>query len=152
MLDENKAIARRYYEELWSNGKLDGIAQIVSRDCQFHDPVYPDLGLGTESLRNHINNVRAAFPDLRFTIDDMIAEKDEVVVHWTARGNHQGQFLGLPPTNRTGTVTGTSILRFSSGKVVEQWSDWNLLTLLENLGVMISPQLQTSSSRKAVGR
>jgi predicted ester cyclase len=65
----------------------------------------------------------------------MIAERNEVVLHWTARGTHQGQFLGMAPTNKSATVTGTSIYKLEKDKIVEQWSDWNLLSLLEQLGL-----------------
>jgi hypothetical protein len=72
-------------------------------------------------------------------VDDTIAERNEVVHHWTVRGTHKGQFLGLPPTNRMATVSGTSINRIEGGKIVEQWSDWNLMTLMEQLGVSTAP-------------
>ena len=88
---------------------------------------------------------RNAFPDLRFTLDDMIAERDEVVVHWTARGTQQGQFLGIAPTRKTASVTGTSIYRIKNQRMVEQFADWNLLTLLEQLGAATAPKVQAAS-------
>jgi predicted ester cyclase len=65
----------------------------------------------------------------------MIGERNEVVVHWTVRGTHKGPFLGMPPTNRPCTVSGTSISRMEGGKLVEHWADWNVMTLMEQLGV-----------------
>jgi len=141
MLDDNKAIARRVYEECWNRGKLDTITEIFSNDCRFHDPVFPSMSPGAESLRRHIQMCRTAFPDLNFSIDDLIAEKEEVVVHWTAKGTQQGQFLGVAPTNRKASVTGTSIYRFKNKKIEEQWADWNLLTLLEQLGAATAPKV-----------
>jgi steroid delta-isomerase-like uncharacterized protein len=144
MLDENKDLVRRLYEECWNRGKLDLVAQLYSKECKFHDAVFPSLAPGADSMRQHIQMCRTAFPDLTFNVDNIIAEKDEVVVHWTARGTQQGQFLGISPTNRNADVPGTSICKIRSGKIVEQWADWNLLTLLEKLGV-------TTAQKIAVG-
>jgi predicted ester cyclase len=96
-------------------------------------------------MRRHIQMYRNAFPDLRITLDDVIAEKEEVVVHWTAKGTQQGQFLGVAPTNRNATMTGTSICRLKSGKITEQWMDWNVLTLLEQLGAATAPRQAVAS-------
>ena len=145
ILDQNKEIARRFYEECWNQGKVDRLDQYVSRDCRYHDPVFPNLAPGVDSLKNHINMCRKAFPDLRFSIDDMIAERDEVVVHWTAHGTQEGQFLGVPPTRKIASVSGTSIYRFKNQKTIEQFVDWNALTLLEQLGAAVAPKVQTSA-------
>lgn len=147
MLEENKAIVQRLFEECWSQGKLDTISQIVSNDCRFHDAAFPSLGSGPDSLKKHIQMCRSAFPDLRFTVNDVIAERDEVVVHWTSQGMHRGPFLGLQPSERRASVTGTSIARVKNGKIVEQWSDWNLMTLLEQLGAAVAPKVQATTSR-----
>jgi len=145
ILDHNKEIARRFYEECWNQGKVERLDQYVSKDCRYHDPVFPALVPGLDSLKNHITMSRGAFPDLRFTLDDMIAERDEVVVHWTARGTQQGQFLGIAPTRKTASVTGTSIYRIKNQRMVEQFADWNLLTLLEQLGAATAPKVQAAS-------
>jgi steroid delta-isomerase-like uncharacterized protein len=128
---ENKEIARRFMEECWNQGDKGAMRDLIADNCTYHDPVFP----GVESLPQHIVSCRAGFPDLRFTIEDMIGERNEVVVHWTAHGTHKGPFLGLQPTNRTCTVSGTSIFRIEGGKIVELWADWNVMTLMEQLGV-----------------
>ena len=147
-IDENKEIARRFVEECWNQGKLDEVRELVSNDCRYHDPVFPNLTSGAENLRHHISSCRSGFPDLTFTVDDMIAERNEVVLHWTCRGTHKAQFLGIPATNRTATVSGTSIYRIDNGKISEQWSDWNLLTLMQQLGVSSVPKGQSTSESK----
>ncbi len=145
MLDQNKEIARNYIEECWNQGKLDRLDQYITKDCRYHDPVFPSLSPGLDSIRQHINTCRSGFPDLRFTIDDVIAERDEVVVHWTARGTHQGTFLGMAPTKKMAHVSGTSISRIRNGRIAEQYMDWNLLTLLEQLGVTSAAKLQAAA-------
>lgn len=84
-------------------------------------------------------------------IDDMIAERNEVVLHWTARGNHQGEFLGMAPTNKSAAVTGTSIYKFEKKKIVEQWSEWNLLSLLEQLGLAKALKAEGETERLSAG-
>jgi steroid delta-isomerase-like uncharacterized protein len=144
-LDQNKQIARHYYEECWNQGKVDRLDQYVTRDIRHHDPVFPNLTSGSDSLKSHIEMSRKAFPDLQFSLDDMIAERDEVVVHWTAKGTQEGQFLGVPATRKTASVSGTSIFRIKSQKIAEQFVDWNLLTLLEQLGAAAATRTQVTS-------
>jgi steroid delta-isomerase-like uncharacterized protein len=132
---ENKEIARRFMEECWNKGDTDAMRDLIADNCRYHDPVFP----GVENLPQHIASCRSGFPDLRFTTEDMIGERNEVVVHWTARGTHTGPFLGMPPTNRPCNVSGTSIYRMVGGKIVELWADWNVMTLMEQLGVTATP-------------
>ena len=145
ILDQNKELTRRFYEECWNQGKTERVDQYVAKDCRHRDPVFPSLAPGVESLKRHITMCRNAFPDLRFSLDDLIAERDEVVVHWTANGTQEGQFLGVAPTRKTATVGGTSIYRIKNQKIVEQAADWNLLTLLEQLGAATAPKVQVAS-------
>jgi steroid delta-isomerase-like uncharacterized protein len=137
-ITENKEIARRFMEECWNKGDKSAMRDLIAEKCRYHDPVFP----GVENVQQHITSCRSGFPDLRFTIEDMIGERNEVVVHWTARGTHKGPFLGMQPTNRPCTVSGTSISRIEGGKVVEHWADWNVMTLMEQLGVSAPPKAE----------
>lgn len=143
MSDENKNIARRLMEEGWNKGQLDVVNELMSPRCRFHDPVFPSLKEGAENFKQHIQTCKSGFPDLNFKIEDTIAERNEVVLHWSARGTHRGTFLGMAATNKPGNVSGTSILRMENGKIVEHWSDWNLLTLMEQLGLAAPAQAQS---------
>jgi steroid delta-isomerase-like uncharacterized protein len=131
ILEQNKALARRFYDECWNQGKVERLDQ--------------SLTAGVDELKRHITMCRNAFPDLRFSLDDMIAERDEVVAHWTARGTQEGQFLGVAPTKKVASVTGTSIYRIKNQKIVEQFADWNVLTLLEQLGATVAPKVQATA-------
>jgi steroid delta-isomerase-like uncharacterized protein len=145
---ENKQIAQRFMEECWNQGKMDSIRELVASGCTIHDPVFPALTSGADNLKRHIEMCRNGFPDLKFSVDDTIAERNEVVHHWTARGTHKAQFLGMPATNKNATVSGTSIYRIEGGKIVEEWSDWNLMTLMEQLGLSTTtPQTAESKAR-----
>ena len=145
MLDDNKSLVRRFYDECWNKGQVERLGDIVAKECRYHDAVFPALTSGLDSLKRHIGMCRTAFPDLKFTIDDVIAERDEVVVHWTAQGTQEGAFLGIPASRKAGKVGGTSIYRVTGGKISEQFADWNLLTLLEQLGVSTTPKVQVAA-------
>lgn len=141
---DNKQIVHRVMEECWNQGKLNLVGELFAENVRVHDPVFPTLTSGAGNVRNHIEQCRRAFPDIKFTIDDTIAERNEVVIHWTARGTHQGDFLGMHATNRKANVTGTSINRLDHGKIQEYWSHWNLMSMMEQLGVA-AQQAQTES-------
>ena len=144
---DNKQIAHKFMEECWNKGNLNAISEFVALNCRYHDPVFTHLASGSANIRSHIENCRRGFPDMRFTIDDTIAEGNEVVHHWTVTGTHKGQFLGLAPTNRKATVSGTSIFRIHNAKIAEQWSDWNLMSLMEQLGIPSALAVQTSVTK-----
>ena len=144
---DNKQIVQRFMDECWSRGNLNAVSELVADSCRYHDPVFPSLTSGAENIKNHIQQCRGGFPDLMFTIDDTIAERDEVVVHWTATGTHKGQFLGMPPTNKKAAVTGTSISRIEGSKIAEVWANWNLMSLMEQLGIAMATAAQSNAAQ-----
>jgi len=144
---DNKQIVQRFMDECWSQGNLNTVLELVADNCRYHDPVFPSLTSGAENIKNHIQTCRSGFPDLTFTIDDTIAERDEVVVHWTGTGTHKGQFLGMPPTNKKANVTGTSIFRLEGSKIAEEWANWNLMSMLEQLGLAKAPEGQLNAPK-----
>jgi steroid delta-isomerase-like uncharacterized protein len=146
-LTGNKQLVQKFMEECWNKGNLNVVSEFVTANCRCHDPVFPHLTAGADSIRDHIANCRRGFPDIRITIDDTIAEDNEVVHHWTITGTHRGQFLGLAPTNKRATLSGTSIFRIRNSKIVEQWSDWNLMSLMEQLGVTSASVAHSDASK-----
>ena len=144
---DNKQIVQRFIDECWNRGNLNAVSELLTDNCRYHDPVFPSLTSGAENIKNHIQQCRQGFPDLMSTIDDTIAERDEVVIHWTATGTHKGQFLGMSPTNKKATVTGASINRIEGSKIAEIWANWNLMSLMEQLGVAMAPQSESSATK-----
>jgi steroid delta-isomerase-like uncharacterized protein len=136
----NKQIVRRFVEECWNQQILNKASELLADQVRFHDPVFPNMNPGIQNIKHHIETCRKAFPDLKFTIDDTIAERNEVVVHWTAHGTHKGPFLGMEPTNRKVTIDGTSIYRLEGSKIVEGHANWNLATMMAQLGVIEVPK------------
>jgi steroid delta-isomerase-like uncharacterized protein len=136
MLETNKAISRRIVEEIFNEGRLDAADEIVTSDFIGHDPASPEPIVGPEGLKRNADGYRTAFPDVRLTIDDQIAEGDRVVTRWTARGTHQAELFGIPATGKQSTVTGMTIDRIVEGRIVESWTNWDTLGLLQQLGAL----------------
>jgi len=133
--ERNKQLADRVWEDIWHQGDLSRINDLFTMDFVRHDPGGRELH-GTEQNRQFISGLRAAFPDLRFTTDDQIAEGDKVVVRYHFQGTHQGDFQGMPPTHKRVTYTGILIYRLADGKIAEQWTEFDLLGFLRQLGVI----------------
>ncbi len=136
MSEQNKAIARRALE-VFGNGDLDALDELVGERAVDHDTQNPHADiLGPEGVKRTVAMYRAAFSDLRITVEDQIAEGDKVVNRWTAKGTQDGDLPSLPATGRTNTVTGISIDRIEDGKIVESWGNWDTLGMLQQLGAM----------------
>jgi predicted ester cyclase len=133
----NKAIARRFLEEIWNQGNMAAADELVAEDFINHAPgrgVPPDR----EGLKQEVNGLLAAF-FAPFTIDDLIAEGDKVVIRGTFRSVHNGEFLGVPATGKEVTHTWTAVLRIEDGKVVERWADVDRLKFMMDLGILPAP-------------
>jgi steroid delta-isomerase-like uncharacterized protein len=143
MLSEtNKAVARRFFDEVWNKGNLAVLNEIIAKDHVSRGPgTLPGLPTGPEGTKQLVTVYRNAFPDLRFTIEEQIAEGDKVVTRWTADGTHQGELAGIPPTNKTSTVTGVAVDRIANGKVVESWGIFDQFGMMQQLGLIPTPEL-----------
>lgn len=136
-IEENKAVVRRGIEEVWNQKNVAIVDEIAAPDYVSHNPAMTTHGL--EQYKQLVMMYFAAFPDLHLTIEDEIAEGDKVVTRVTARGTHQGSFMGIPPTGKHAVVTGIVIDRFANGKTVEAWNNLDDLGLLQQLGVIPTP-------------
>ena len=133
-IEENKALVRRWFE-VSSEEDLPALYKTVSPDFVLHDTA-GDMPL--EQYKQYNTMLFAAFPDISFTVEDMIAEGDKVVTRWTMNATHKGQFGGIPPTGKRVSITGVSIDRIVAGKFVESWLYSDRLGLMQQLGVIPS--------------
>ena len=143
MLSEtNKTVVRRFFEEAFGKGNLNVLDEIVTKDQVNSGPgTLPGLPTGPEGAKQLVTVYRNAFPDLRFTVDEQIAEGDKVVTRWTAHGINKGELLGMPATGKPATVTGLSIDRIVNGKIVESWGIFDQFGMMQQLGVIPTPEL-----------
>ena len=132
--EENKTLAHRILEEIFNGLNPNLIDELFAPGIVVHDPDKELRGL--EQVKQGILRLRGAFPDLHYTAEDMIAESDKVVVRFTGRGTHRGEFRGVPPTDKEMTYTGIMILRFVDGRVVDYWAVSDALGIFQQLGVI----------------
>lgn len=134
--DANKATLNRYVKEVWMGGDVNAVPQFIAPDYVRHDAGLPMPVRGPDAVAQLVGLYRAAFPDLHFSADVMLAEDDIVAVHWQVRGTHQGDLMGIPPTGKSIAITATEIFRFVDGKIVEQWVTVDNAGMLRQIGVM----------------
>lgn len=140
MSEENKALARRWFEELFNAQNLDIADEITAQDSVNHDPLLADLPSGPEGAKYVVNLYHGAFPDAQITVEDEIAEGDKVVTRWTGRGTHQGEFMGVSPSGNRVEVAGITINRVSEGKIAETWTIYDAMGMMQQIGAMPSPE------------
>jgi steroid delta-isomerase-like uncharacterized protein len=135
-ITENKTLALRILDEVFSQGDVGALNELFSTDIVVHDPDKELRGL--EQVKQGMLRLRMAFPDLHYTAEDMIAEEDKVVIRFTGRGTHQGEFRGVPATGKSMTYTGIIILRFVEQKVVDYWAVSDALGIFQQLGATLA--------------
>lgn len=135
MSPDVKAIARRLYEDVWNKRKLELVSDIISPSHALHDNNSSGSSVGPEAYKTQMASFLAAFPDLRFTIEDIVAEKDKVVASWTISGTHKGEFWGVRPTNKKMSMDGITIHHIANGKIIDSYISSDALGLMRQLGV-----------------
>ena len=134
--DDHKALFRHYFAEGANRGNLGVIDEVFAANYLHHDPANIDAIGGIDDVKRHILTLRQAFPDLEFQIHDEIADENNIVVRWTVRGTHTGDYFGMAPTGKTFAVTGMNHWRMANGKAVEGWVSRDDLGLMRQLGMM----------------
>jgi steroid delta-isomerase-like uncharacterized protein len=131
--ERNKQVARSFFEEALNRGHLDRYAESHSKDFVAHAgnheaTLQEDLAAAQEE--------RKTFPDLKMSVDHIVAEGDMVVVHWTASGTNTQAGMGIPATGKTMKTSGMTLFRFKDGKICEEWSAWDMLSVMRQLGLL----------------
>jgi steroid delta-isomerase-like uncharacterized protein len=147
MSEQNKTAVRRLFDELWNKGNLQVADEIIAPTYQHHDASTPDLGKGPESEKKRVNLYRNALHDFRLNIEDLLADGETVVARWSCRGVHKGELNGIAPTGKQFAITGVTIARFSNGKIVEGFVNWDALGLMRQLGVVPEPTKSMTAAR-----
>jgi predicted ester cyclase len=138
-IEENKAVVRRFFEELLSTDNLALADEILSPGFRFYFAGSPDP-MDLKSYKGFLAARRGAFPDRRFLVEDMIAEGDKVSARFTMRGTHNGELRGIAPSGREVTMTGIDMIRLEEGKMVEDRVEVDQLGMMQQLGAVESPQ------------
>ena len=136
MSEQNRALVRRFIEEVFNQGKLSVAEEVLAPDYVHHDPATGERGSGIEGLEHMVGFYRQAFPDFHITVEDQMATEDRVVERWTGRGTHQGSLRGLAPTGRTISAEGISIHRIANGRIAETWTCFDSASMLRQIGAI----------------
>ena len=133
MSEENKALAQRSWE-IVNQHNPDLIDEFYTPDLVWHEP---DQDIqGSEEAKQFVSTFLEAFPNLNVTLEDEIAEGDKVVTRWTIRGTHQGELMGIAPTEEQIELKGITIHRIKGGKIAEEWERYDNLGMMQQLGVV----------------
>ena len=133
---DGRTLARRYFEEVWNQGKVDVLDELLAPDYVNHTPSTGRPPKGPDGLKPIVLAIRRAFPDLHYTIEDVIVTADTVVIRTTMTGTHEGDLFGIPPTKRKVRVMQIQIERIENGRIVEHWRVTDELSLMRQLGVV----------------
>src|SRR6266536_2416916 len=137
--DENKALVRRFYEEI-DKGNVEAMDEFVAQDYLDHNPPpFPGIAPGLEGLKQAFRMFQKATPGYHH-IEDQIAEGDKVVTRLTSYGKHEGDLPGAPRTGNDMKMTSITIHRIANGKIVEKWAEKDMISLLQQIGVMPAPK------------
>src|ERR1044071_5146365 len=143
-IETNKEIVRRFVDELWNQRKLELADELFDRDCVTHqlrigaDPA--GAPRGPEVMKHHVSEWLASFPDIKFSIEQMLAEDDRVMTQVVARGTHKGLWLGIPPTEKVITILMFVVHRIANGLIVEDWVLIDALGVFQQLGIVASSE------------
>ena len=138
---ESRALFERYFDQVANKDHLDLADEIFATDYKHHDPANPDPRpmIGPQAVKDHLTSLKGAFPDLIFDIDGIVAEGDDIVVRWTARGTNTGDYFGMPATGKPIEITGMNTWVTRDGKAIEGWVNRDDMGLLQQLGVIPTP-------------
>jgi predicted ester cyclase len=137
MSADNKEVVRRALEEPWQN--VDVLDEVVSSDYVGYDPAAPGPIRGIQGAKENVDQYRSAFEGAQITVKEQIAESDFVASRWEGRGRHTGELMGIAPTGKEAVVTGQTLSRLADGKIVEEWTNWDTLGMLQQIGAVPTP-------------
>jgi steroid delta-isomerase-like uncharacterized protein len=136
----NVALIHRWFEEVWNKGRAEAIDEMFAEDGIAHG-----LGsqggelIGPAGFKPFFEAFRAAFPDIKVTIEDTVVEGDKVAARWVAAMTHTGDGLGFAATGQHAEITGMTIVRIHNGQIKEGWNNWDLMGLMQKLGAATNP-------------
>ena len=142
MREANIDVVLRHHQEIWSEGRLDSIPELVAGDFVAHHPGAPDWN-GHQDVKDVVQRTRIAFPNFNETVEDVMADGDRVITRFVARGTHLGPYQGLPPTEKSFAMAEIGIFRIHGGKIAEKWGQVDRLGMYRQLGInLLEPRSQ----------
>ncbi len=134
-MSDNKTTMLRVYDELFSQGNVDVIDELLADDFVEHEELPPGIPPGKEAPRALVSMLRGAFPDFRATVEEMLEDGDKVIIRARFSGTHEGEFMGIPPTGKKFDIAVIDILEFKDGKGIAHWGVMGMAGMMQQLGV-----------------
>jgi predicted ester cyclase len=131
MSEANKALAKRWFEEVWNKGRREAIPEILAPDAEIQEA--GEIVKGPEGFYPFFDRMHSAFSDIHVTFQDAIAEADMVCLRWSCSMKHTGSGLGTAPTQKTLATTGMTMVRVANGRLVAGWQNWDMLGLMQQI-------------------
>jgi len=147
MQDLKLTLVSRYYDELCNGRNLKVADEIIAAGHRYHDPSHRGTADGPDGIKQVTATYHQAYPDARWTVEEIVATGDTVVVRWTGRGTHEGQLGAMAPTGRRVEVPGICMFRITEGKIAESWNYWDTYGMMAQLGAV--PPLGGSTAKAA---
>lgn len=135
-VEQNKALIVRLVEELFNRGNVGIVGEIFAPDFIEREQLPPGVPSGREGVKALTTMLRSAFPDFKAKIEDILAEKDKVVIRMTWSGTQKGEFMGVPATGRRVSFGVIDIIRIANGKLVEHWGQMDSMSMMQQLGAI----------------
>ena len=136
---DNKALLRRWFEEVWNKGRAEAIDEMFAPDGLAHGLAGGEPLRGPAHFKQFFHTFKDAFPDIEVVVEDTVAEGDKVAARCTVRGRHHGDTLGFAATKRPVEFTGICIARWRDGQIIEAWNNFDFMTMYQQLGVVPPP-------------
>ena len=137
---ENVALMRRWFEEVWNQGSLATVKELLAPDAVGMGQGEPDALIhGPADFIPFMQRIRGAFPDLKVNVEDIFGSGDKVAVRWSADMTHRGDHLGVPASGERVHITGITIVRIENGQIVQGWDNWDQLSMMQIIGALNSP-------------
>lgn len=147
MSTSNVALIRRWFDEVWNQGQLETIHELMAPECVGVGQGGPGVVIrGPQEFEAFAEKLRAAFPDIRVTIEDGFEAGDKAVARWSATMTHQGDQLGVRATGKPIRITGISMVRIVNGKIVEGWDNWDQMTMMQEIGALGESKIALSAA------
>jgi steroid delta-isomerase-like uncharacterized protein len=136
---ENVQLMRRWFEEVWNQGKAETVRELLAEDAVGMGQGEPDIKVrGPADFVPFVERIRGAFPDISIKIEDAFGARDKVSVRWSATMTHQGGHLGIPASGKR--ITGMTMVRIRNGQIVEGWDNWDQLAMMQQIGAYGQPE------------
>ena len=147
MSQENVAIVRRWFDEVWNRGQLATIHELMAADAVGIGQGGGEVAIrGPHEFQAFVEKLRGAFPDIHVTIEDAFAAGDKVAARWSATMTHHGDHLGLPASGKKVRITGISLVKIANGKIVAGWDNWDQLTMMREIGALKGAEIPLAAS------